>query len=112
MMMDSINIVVEVAMSIPVEEVPLPLHVVPTEIKEPITVPCTHCKSSGRSHLCFEAVHQLGYRCDKYTLMMKEHNVDILVQRIEALEKYIAVRELERQTKLPTSIAVEITKYY
>lgn len=96
----------------PVESIPLPLHALLTDIIEPIVVrnPCEKCVSRDKQHLCFDAVHQLGYECDKYQLLLKNHDIDDLVKRIESLEKYIAVLELQR--KVPRDVATEITKYY
>lgn len=74
--------------------------------------PCDKCVSAKRAHYCCKYTTCIGHDCPKSTIIINGVDFNELVARVKSIERYIVAREIERQTTLPSDIAVEITKYF
>lgn len=74
---------------------------------------CERCRAAGRrARYCCNYSTHIGNDCMNSRVVINGVDFNDLLERLSAVERYIVAREVERQTKLPTAIAIEIAQYF
>lgn len=75
--------------------------------------PCDNCKNAKRPVIyCCDYTTRIGNDCLNSKIIIGGVDFKDVLDRIKAIERYIAAREIERQTSLPSDIAQMITQYF
>lgn len=72
---------------------------------------CKHCKMKKAFRYCTPMQCTIGSECEKNVVLIKGVDFVSVLQRLDAIERYIAQHELEHCTRLPPELCRAVSQF-